>query len=36
MPGHICCLTSVGLLWRIPREEQMMIKAFGDEYKAYM
>ena len=25
-----------GLLWRIPREEQMMLDAFGDEYKAYM
>jgi protein-S-isoprenylcysteine O-methyltransferase Ste14 len=24
------------LLWRIPREEQMMLEAFGDEYKTYM
>jgi protein-S-isoprenylcysteine O-methyltransferase Ste14 len=32
----VCVLTLVGLLWRIPREEQMMIEAFGDEYKAYM
>lgn len=25
-----------GLAWRIPKEEQMMLDAFGDEYKAYM
>jgi protein-S-isoprenylcysteine O-methyltransferase Ste14 len=25
-----------GLLWRIPKEEQMMIEAFGEEYKDYM
>ncbi len=25
-----------GLFARVPREEQMMIKQFGDEYKAYM
>jgi len=31
-----CCLTVIGLLWRIPKEEQMMIEAFGDEYKTYM
>jgi protein-S-isoprenylcysteine O-methyltransferase Ste14 len=31
-----CILTFAGLLWRIPREEQMMIETFGDEYKAYM
>ena len=31
-----CCLTVIGLLWRIPKEEQMMIEAFGDEYKGYM
>jgi protein-S-isoprenylcysteine O-methyltransferase Ste14 len=29
-------LAFAGLLWRIPREEQMMIETFGDEYKAYM
>jgi protein-S-isoprenylcysteine O-methyltransferase Ste14 len=32
----ICALAFAGLLWRIPKEEQMMIEAFGDEYKAYM
>lgn len=32
----ICILAFLGLLWRIPREEQMMIDAFGDEYKVYM
>ena len=31
-----CVLTFAGLLWRSPKEEQMMIEAFGDEYKAYM
>lgn len=30
-----CVLSIAGLLWRIPKEEQMMIEAFGDEYKAY-
>jgi len=32
----ICALAFAGLLWRVPKEEQMMIEAFGDEYKAYM
>ena len=32
----ICVLAFGGLLWRVPKEEQMMIEAFGDEYKAYM
>jgi protein-S-isoprenylcysteine O-methyltransferase Ste14 len=32
----IGALAIAGLLWRIPREEQMMIEAFGDEYKQYM
>ena len=31
-----CTLTFLGLLWRIPREEQMLIDAFGDEYTEYM
>ena len=31
-----CALSVAGLLWRIPKEEQMMIEAFGDEYKNYM
>ena len=31
-----CVLTFAGLLWRIPREEQMMIETFGEEYKEYM
>lgn len=32
----VCGLVIAGLLWRVPNEEQMMIEAFGDEYKAYM
>jgi protein-S-isoprenylcysteine O-methyltransferase Ste14 len=32
----ICVLSIFGLVWRIPKEEQMMSEAFGDEYKAYM
>lgn len=32
----VCVLTFAGLLWRIPKEEQMMIENFGDEYKKYM
>ena len=32
----VCALSILGLLWRIPKEEQMMIEAFGDEYKTYM
>lgn len=31
-----CALAFAGLLWRVPKEEQMMIDAFGEEYKAYM
>ncbi len=29
-------LMVVGLMWRVPKEEQMMLEAFGDEYKVYM
>jgi protein-S-isoprenylcysteine O-methyltransferase Ste14 len=32
----ICVLSFAGLLWRVPKEEQMMIDAFGDEYRDYM
>jgi protein-S-isoprenylcysteine O-methyltransferase Ste14 len=32
----VCVLSIVGVVWRIPKEEQMMIEAFGDEYKAYL
>ena len=32
----VCALSIAGVLGRIPKEEQMMIEAFGDEYKAYM
>ncbi len=32
----VCALSIIGLLWRIPKEEQMMIDAFGDEYRTYM
>ena len=31
-----CLLSVLGLLYRVPKEEQMMIEAFGDEYKDYM
>jgi protein-S-isoprenylcysteine O-methyltransferase Ste14 len=32
----VCALSIAGLLVRIPKEEQMLIEAFGDEYKTYM
>ncbi len=32
----ICVLMVIGLLWRVPKEEQMMLESFGDEYKTYM
>jgi protein-S-isoprenylcysteine O-methyltransferase Ste14 len=32
----ICGLSMAAIVWRIPKEEQMMIEAFGDEYKVYM
>ncbi len=32
----IGALMVIGLLWRVPKEEQMMLEAFGDEYKIYM
>lgn len=32
----VCVLSVAGLVWRVPKEEQMMIEAFGDEYKAHM
>jgi protein-S-isoprenylcysteine O-methyltransferase Ste14 len=32
----VAALSIAGTLARIPREEQMMIETFGDEYKAYM
>ncbi len=32
----ICIISTGGLIWRIPREENMMVEAFGDEYRAYM
>jgi protein-S-isoprenylcysteine O-methyltransferase Ste14 len=32
----VCVLSMAGLMWRVPKEEQMMIEAFGEEYKAYM
>ncbi len=32
----VSVLSIVGLIVRIPKEEQMMIEAFGEEYKAYM
>jgi protein-S-isoprenylcysteine O-methyltransferase Ste14 len=32
----ICALSILGLLWRVPKEEQMMIESFHDDYKDYM
>ena len=32
----VCALSIVGVVGRVPKEEQMMIEAFGDEYIAYM
>ena len=32
----VCVLSAGWLLYRVPKEEQMMVEAFGDEYKAYM
>ena len=32
----VCVLSIAGVMWRVPKEEQMMIDAFGDEYKAFM
>ncbi len=32
----VCVLSFAGLLWRVPKEEQMMLERFGEEYKVYM
>jgi protein-S-isoprenylcysteine O-methyltransferase Ste14 len=32
----IMALTFAGTVARVPKEEQMMLEAFGDEYRAYM
>ncbi len=32
----VAVLSIAGTVARVPKEEQMMIEAFGDEYKAYM
>ena len=32
----VCALSIAGVVGRVPKEEQMMIEAFGDDYKAYM
>lgn len=32
----VAVLSIAGTVVRVPKEEQMMIEAFGDEYKAYM
>jgi protein-S-isoprenylcysteine O-methyltransferase Ste14 len=32
----VCVLSIAGIVGRVPKEEQMMLDAFGDEYKAYM
>jgi protein-S-isoprenylcysteine O-methyltransferase Ste14 len=32
----LCALSIVGVMKRVPKEERMMIEAFGDEYTEYM
>jgi protein-S-isoprenylcysteine O-methyltransferase Ste14 len=32
----VAVFSIAALVWRVPKEEQMMIEAFGEEYKAYM
>jgi protein-S-isoprenylcysteine O-methyltransferase Ste14 len=32
----VCLLCTIELVWRTPREEQMMLEAFGDGCKAYI
>lgn len=32
----VCVISITGVVWRVPKEEQMMVDAFGDEYKTYM
>ena len=32
----VCALSIVGVVGRVPKEEQMMIEAFGEEYETYM
>jgi protein-S-isoprenylcysteine O-methyltransferase Ste14 len=32
----VCVLSIAGIVVRVPKEEQMMLDAFGDEYKTYM
>jgi protein-S-isoprenylcysteine O-methyltransferase Ste14 len=32
----VCVLSIAGIVGRVPKEEQMMLDAFGDEYKVYM
>lgn len=32
----LLAVAAIGVVARVPREEQMMIEEFGEEYKAYM
>jgi len=32
----MCLLSIIGTVARVPKEEQMMIEAFGDGYREYM
>jgi protein-S-isoprenylcysteine O-methyltransferase Ste14 len=32
----LAVLSIAGTVARVPKEEQMMVEAFGDQYKAYM
>jgi protein-S-isoprenylcysteine O-methyltransferase Ste14 len=32
----VCALSIIGVVGRVPKEEQMMMEAFGDEYKTYI
>jgi protein-S-isoprenylcysteine O-methyltransferase Ste14 len=32
----VSTLTILGLLWRVPKKEEMTVEAFGDEYKDYI
>jgi len=32
----VCVLAIAGVMWRVPKEEQMMLENFGDEYKAFI
>lgn len=31
-----CLLSTAGILWRVPKEEKMMLESFGSEYQDYV